>query len=57
MVQRAQYRFEHFRIVSSTQKNLCISCSKIFSLAGNNPVKLKNSTEHAEPLFIALLYT
>ena len=25
------------------------------SRAGNNPVVLKNSTEHAEPLFIALI--
>ena len=31
-----------------------VSCSKIFLLAGNNPVVLKNSTEHAETLFIAL---
>ena len=33
----------------------CVSCSKIFLRAGNNCVMLKNSTEHAEPLFIALL--
>ena len=33
----------------------CVSCSKIFLRAGNNPVVLKNSTEHAEPLFIALI--
>ena len=32
----------------------CVSCSKIFLRAGNNLVVLKNSTEHAEPLFIAL---
>ena len=32
----------------------CVSCSKIFLRAGNNPVMLKNSTEHAETLFIAL---
>ena len=32
----------------------CVSCSKIFLRAGNNPVVLENSTEHAEPLFIAL---
>ena len=52
--------FEHSRAVSSTWKNIraldCISCSKNFFLrAGNNPVVIKNSTEHAEPLFIALL--
>ena len=50
--------FEHFRIVSSDQKNVraldCFSCCKIFLRAGNNPVVLKNSTEHAEQLFIAL---
>ena len=28
---------------------------KLFLHAGNNPVVLKNSTEHAEPLFIALV--
>ena len=33
----------------------CVSCSKIFLCAGNNPVVLKNSTELAEPLFIALI--
>ena len=31
------------------------SCSNIFLRAGNNPVVLKNSTEHTEPLFISLL--
>ena len=31
-----------------------VSCSKIFLRAGNNPVVLKNSTEHAQTLFIAL---
>ena len=50
---------EHSRVVSSTWKNVraldCFSCYKIFLRAGNNPVVLKNSTEHAEPLFIALL--
>ena len=34
----------------------CVSCSKIFLRAGNNPVVLKNSIEHAETLFIALIY-
>ena len=50
--------FEHSRVVSSTKKNVrafdCVSCSKIFLRAGNSPVMLKNSTEHAETLFIAL---
>ena len=32
-----------------------IPCSKTFLRAGNNPAVLKNSTEHAEPLFIALI--
>ena len=29
-------------------------CSKIFLRAENNPVMLKNSTEHAQSLFTAL---
>ena len=29
---------------------------KLFPRAGNNPGVLKNSTEQAEPLFIALIY-
>ena len=46
---------EHSKIVSSTQKNVdCVSCSKTFLRAGNNPVVLKNGAEHAEALFIAL---
>ena len=48
--------FEHDRIVSSTQKNFrardAVECSNVFLSAGNNPGVLKNSTEHAEPLFI-----
>ena len=48
--------FEHDRIVSSTQKNFrvqdAVECSDDFLSAGNNPGVLKNSTEHAEPLFI-----
>ena len=32
----------------------CVSCSKIFLRAGNNPVVFGNSTEYAESLFIAL---
>ena len=34
----------------------CVSCSKTFLRARNNPVVLKNSTEHAEPLLIVLLF-
>ena len=49
--------FDHSKIVYSTEKSVteldCVSCSKIFLRAGNDPVVLKNSTEHAEPLFIA----
>ena len=49
---------EHLKIVSNTWKNVrvldCVSCYQIFLRAGNNPAVLKNSTEHAEPLFIAL---
>ena len=49
--------FEHDRVVSSTQKNFrardAVECSNVFLSAGNNPGVLKNSTEHAEPLFIA----
>ena len=51
--------FEHSRGASSTWKNIraldCVSCSKIFPSAENNPGVLKNSTEHAEPLLIALV--
>ena len=49
--------FEHDRVVSSMQKNFraqdAVSCSNVFLSAGNNPGVLKNSTEHAETLFIA----
>ena len=49
--------FEYDRVVSSTQKNLrardAVECSNAFLSAGNNPGVLKNSTEHAETLFIA----
>ena len=54
MVQRAQYCFEHDRAVSNPQKNFrardAVECSNVFL---NNPGVLKNSIEHAEPLFIA----
>ena len=50
--------FERDRVVSSTQKNFrardAVECSNVFLSAGNNPGVLKNSTEHAETLFIAL---
>ena len=56
MVQRDQYCFEHDRAVSSTQKKFRardgVECSDVFLSAGNNPGVLKNSTEHAEPMFI-----
>ena len=56
MVQRAQYCFEQDRVVSSTQKNFrardAVERSNVFPSAGNNPGVLKNSIEHAEPLFI-----
>ena len=42
--------FEHDRTVSSTQKNFR---ARDTVTAGNNPGVLKNSTEHAKPLFIA----
>ena len=48
---------EYDRVVSSTQENVrtldCVSSSKIFLLQ-NNLVVLKDSTELAETLFIAL---
>ena len=46
MVQRGTV-LEHSRIVSSTEKNV--------GAVDAHPVVLKNSTEHAEPLFIAVL--
>ena len=33
--------------------NNAVECSNVFLSAGNNPEVLKNSTEHAELLFIA----
>ena len=48
--------FEHDSVVSSTQKNFrardAVECSNVFLSAENNPGVLKNSTEHAETLFI-----
>ena len=50
---------EHSRVVFSTYKSTgtldCISCSKIFLCAENSSFVLKNSSGHAEPLFIALI--
>ena len=50
--------FEHDRVVSSTQKTFrardAVERSNVFLSAGSNPGVLKNSTEHAETLFIAL---
>ena len=50
---------EHDRVVSRRQKNFrardAVKCSNVFLSAGNNPGVLKNSTEHAEPLFIAFI--
>ena len=52
--------FEHDGVVvSGTQKNfrgrdaVDVLISNVFLSAGNNLGVLKNSTEHAEPLFIA----
>ena len=49
--------FEHEKAVSSTQKSFrardAVECSNVFLSAGNNPVMLKNSTEHGGTLFIA----
>ena len=49
--------FEHDKVVSSTQKNFrardAVECCNVFLSAGNNRGVLKNSTEHAETLFIA----
>ena len=58
MILRAQYCFRAVHDYSQhLKKNVraldCVSSSKIFLRAGNNPFVLKNSTEHAEPLFIA----
>ena len=48
--------FENGRVVSSTQKKFrardAVKCFNIFLSAGNNPGVLKNSSEHAKPLFI-----
>ena len=45
------------RVVSSTQKKFRardeVECSNVSLSAGNNPGVLKNSTEHAETLYIA----
>ena len=43
-----------FLLLDIREHAILVSCSTIFLRAGNNPVVLKNSTEHAETLFIAL---
>ena len=48
-----QYFLEHSRTYKNVGARDAVECSKIFLRAGNNPVMLKNSTEHAEPLLIA----
>ena len=59
MVQCAQYCFWALQDCLKHLENVraldCVSCSKIVLRAGNNPVVLKNSTEQADPLFIALI--
>ena len=47
--------FEHSRIVFRTWKNVRALTASCALRAGNNSVLFKNSTEHAEPLFIALI--
>ena len=47
---------ELFPALRKTLEHSTASCApKIFLHAGDNPVVLKNSTEHAEPLFIVLI--
>ena len=60
MARHAQYCFMIISgLFPALRKNVraldCVSRSNIFLCAGNNPVVLKNSTDHVEPLFIALL--
>ena len=58
MVQMLSTVIEHDRVVSSTQNNFkaqdAVGCSNVFLSVGYNLGVLKNSTEHAEPLFIML---
>ena len=42
--------FQHAEKVSARD---AVECPNVFLSAGNNPGVLKNSTEHAETLFIA----
>ena len=59
MVQLAQYCFralqDCFQHLENVRALDFVLCSKIFLRAGNNPDVFKNSTEHAEPLLIALI--
>ena len=52
--------FEHDRVVSSSQKSFralsAVECSDVSLSAGNNPGVLKNSTEHAETLFMFIAF-
>ena len=55
MVQRVQYRFKALQdCFQHLEKRQSTRRSKTFPCVGNNPVTLKKSTEHAEPLFSAL---
>ena len=57
MVQRAQYCFRArqscFQHAENFRARDAVECYNVFLNAENNPEVLKNSTEHAEPLFIA----
>ena len=56
MVQRAQYYFLArqgcFHTLKIFRERDLVEYSNVFLSAGNNPGVLKNSNEHAEPLFI-----
>ena len=47
-----QVCFQHLKSVRALD---WVSCSKIFLGAGNSPVALRNSTEHAQPLLRVLI--
>ena len=59
MVQHAQWCFralqDRFHHLENVRAFSCVSCPNNFLHAENNPELLKNSTEHTEPLFIALI--
>ena len=56
MFQRAQFCFRArqgcFQQAENFRLRGAVECSNVFLSAGNNPGVLKNSTEHAETLFI-----